>query len=376
MKFHLQKRLLLGVPVAGLGLLFAAGAFADSSITDFDSFNLGSVNGQDGWSATGPYDQAVVDDAGNQALRISDAVSSGSFDDWVFAKPVVDGAGEADATAGTFDVGDRQTHFEASFDISTMTPDVQPGLHLMVSPDRGDGSRMSYLLFEDSYNGIDVTFVDTPGTTSPAAFPATQIASDLDRSVPHSVKFVMDFVDGPSNDIVKIYIDDVLVHTGTSWENYYRFDTEAASEQSPRIVRTLIFQVRGYSMAANEGKGFLIDDVNVTSSVPAVTTTPPSAATIEVRKAYAGNISEECFDILVDTTSNCLGNGDSAEVGVAAGTHTIGEDAPGYNHVIFCVANRRMVGYGLYGSASTTINVNEGDHVVCTITNFRPFNNN
>ena len=45
----------------------------------------------------------------------------------------------------------------------------------------------------------------------------------------------MDFVDGPSNDVVRVYIDGVLVHTGTSWENYYRYDPEAISDQTQRV---------------------------------------------------------------------------------------------------------------------------------------------
>ena len=72
--------------------------------------------------------------------------------------------------------------------------------------------------------GIDVFFADTPGTTNPANFTDIQVATGLTRAVSHTVKLTMDTLDGPSNDIVKVYIDGTLVRTGTSWENYYRYD--------------------------------------------------------------------------------------------------------------------------------------------------------
>lgn len=241
----------------------------------FDAFSLGSVDGQDGWSATGPYDQEVVSNTygyttfGCQSLRISDALVSGSFGDWVFAKPLTDSAGEVDATAGSFSEGTRQSHFEAEFDIASATGALQTDLRVSVSPDRGDGSRMSYLAFDDTPGGIDVTFYDVQGTDNPANFVPTVVATGLDRTEPHNIKFMMEFIDGPSNDIVEIYIDGVLVHTGTSWENYYRYDSEASAEQSPRLVKTLILQARGsVNQPEHDGLGYVFDNFNMSASTP------------------------------------------------------------------------------------------------------------
>src|SRR5262249_43012025 len=70
--------------VAGL----AKSATADTNgPIDFESYTLGNINGQQGWTKTGPYDVAVADVTGNsfgfgtQALRLSDATTSGSFGD-------------------------------------------------------------------------------------------------------------------------------------------------------------------------------------------------------------------------------------------------------------------------------------------------------
>lgn len=269
------KKIFLGSVITLLVLTFiVAPALADSLSVDFEAptYSLGNINGQDGWSKTGPFDVAVVSNTfgyaafGSQSLRISNAITSGSFGDQTFAKPLVDSVGEVDATAGSFSEGTRQTHFEMQFDIASTMPEAQqPGLSLSVSPDRGDGSRMSYLSFVDGVSGIDVTFYDVQGTDNPANFVPTLVATGLDRSTPHTIKLEMDVVDGPSNDVVNVYVDGTLVHTGTTWENYYRYDSEASAEQSPRIVKTAIFRTAGTAVPENNGKGFLIDNVSLNS---------------------------------------------------------------------------------------------------------------
>ncbi len=255
-------------------------ASADSLSVNFENppYALGTINGQDGWVSLGSigsgcavYDHAVAKNIyryatfGGQSLRISDAATSGCFSDQTFAKPLVDSVGETSATPGTFSPGTKQRHFETQFDIASTKLEQQPGMHVSVSPDRGDGSRMSYLRFEDGINGIDVFFDDVQGTANPANFVETQVASGLNTATPHTVKLTMDVLDGASNDIVKVYIDGGLVHIGTSWENYYRFDSEASPEHTPRIVKTVIFHTRGTANSADLGNGFLFDNLSLSS---------------------------------------------------------------------------------------------------------------
>ena len=207
-----------------------ATVFADSSTLDMEGYTLGNIDGQDGWTKTGTYDHEVsssfgVPGFGAQSLRVSNAITSGAFDQ-TFAKPLVDAAGEADSTDGAFSRGTLQNHFEAEFDIRAMQLSEQEGLQVDVSPDRGDGSRMSFLRFNDLSDGIHVIFFDVtnPGPVpTVSSFNPTDIAT-LSRAITYKIKFEMDFVDGPANDVVKISIDDVLVHEGTSWEDHYRYD--------------------------------------------------------------------------------------------------------------------------------------------------------
>lgn len=236
--------------------------------TNFENFSNGSVNGQNGWESTGPFDQAVVtnnygiESFGCKSLRISNSVTSGSFGDQTFSYSTANEAGEVDSTNGGKSGGIRQNHYEASFDIASTQNTVQTGLSVSVSPDRGDGSRMSYLRFVDGLNGIEIYFDDVQAT----GFEETYLGILSNRSVAHNIKFVIDYVDGPSNDIVKIYIDGVLKHEGTSWEDYYRFDPESVAEQTPRTSDSLIFRVGGTAAPATAGKGFLFDNVVITTS--------------------------------------------------------------------------------------------------------------
>lgn len=265
----------LGAALFGV-LCFAGAAGADTvgTITfEPPSYSAGSIDGQNGWQMTGPYDVAVASvssfpdasgyDFGTQALRISDATTSGSFGDQTFSPGVASPASES-----------GPHFFDASFSIGTASAQEQPGLHLSVSPDNGDGSRMSYLRFEDQSDGVHVYFDDATDSGPPgigADFSDTQVAV-LSRTTAHTVRFLMDLVPGPANDMVMIYIDGNLVHTGTSWEDYYRFDPEQAGNgNAVPSVDKLLFREAGTADSANQGNGFLLDNVSLASHVCAPT---------------------------------------------------------------------------------------------------------
>ncbi|OGG51404.1 hypothetical protein A2704_03485 [Candidatus Kaiserbacteria bacterium RIFCSPHIGHO2_01_FULL_54_36b] len=319
------KTSLISVLLVAAGLVIFSYAFADSAAVDFESppYTLGDINGQDGWIKTGAYDHEVsssfgVLGFGAQSLRVSNAMTSGAFDQ-TFAKPLADAAGEADSTDGAFSRGTLQNHFEAEFDIRAMQLSQQVGLQVDVSPDRGDGSRMSFLRFNDLADGIHVIFFDVtnPGPVGTvSSFDSTDIAT-LSRAITYRVKFEMDFIDGPGNDVVKIYIDGVLVHTGTSWEDYYRYDPEAAAEQSPRIVKTLLFHTRNTAAPDTLGLGYLFDNVSLNTS----TISPPPDVTVTIVKymsgvhATAGNANSASFPM--------ASSWDATNIGAGSGTFSL-----------------------------------------------------
>ncbi len=271
-----------GAAMAALALFATpavAGADTVRTLFEAPSFVPGSINGQGGWLKTGGFDAAVVTNSasaaavfGAQSLRISNATTSGSFADQTFSAPLVDSAGEATSVNGGHSGGARQPHFDASFQVMSADPGaVQPGLAITVSPDSGNGGRMSFLRLRDMPNGLAIDFDDVPSPQTDADhhvdFREVEIAQGLDRAVPHSVRISSDFVEGANNDVVKVYVDGQLKITGSSWENYYRNDSENGPANQVPVVDRLLFRVSSVAQPANQGKGFLIDDVGTRSGV-------------------------------------------------------------------------------------------------------------
>ncbi len=190
---------------------------------------------------------------------MSDALTSGSFGDQTFSPGLVSPAGESPA----------KPQFDASFKIGTTKATLQSGLHMSVSPDDGNGARVSYLRFEDQADGVHVFFDDVsdPGPVGTvASFDETDLAT-LSRTRAHSIRFSIEFKNGPGNDVVKIYIDGNKEITGTTWEDYYRFDPEQTptGNQVPKIDK-LLFRESGDPSLLNAGNGFLVDSVAFASS--------------------------------------------------------------------------------------------------------------
>ncbi len=257
---------------------FALSAFAAAPFASAESmgpinfeptaYATGNINNQNGWMKTGPYDVGVAavssfSDAlgygfGAQALRISNAVADGAFGGQAFSPALQTSAGELLPV----------THYDASFKIGTTQATQQPGLAISVSPDDGTGDRMSYLRFEDQADGVHVFFVDVtdPGPLPTGAdFNETEIAT-LSRSAAHTIEFSIDFVPGPGNDVVKILIDGSLAHTGTTWEDYYRFDSEQSGNNNRvPLTNRLAFLSRGSNNPSVANNGYLIDGVSLAS---------------------------------------------------------------------------------------------------------------
>lgn len=294
-------------------------ASADSVSFNFESgYATTSVDGQNGWNSTGGFDQSVVDNTygfasfGNETFRISNATTTDNFDDQTFTAPLVDSVGEATSTSGAFSAGTKQNHFMMQFDIASAASTThQANLFITVSPERGDGSRMSYLRFEDRADGIHVLFddvTDAGPVGTGANFNETEIAGGtatttaLDRGSVHTIKMVIDINEGEGNDVVQVYIDNVLVITGTSWEDYYRFDPDASLEQTPRIIRTMLIRASGTPVPGNAGGGFLFDNITLESSTnqpttPVVPTPTPVVAVSGGGGGGGGGIISQTGDI-------------------------------------------------------------------------------
>jgi len=280
-------------------LMGVTAARAATYSTGFENFTPGDVDGQDGWTSgfigqggatTALFDVKIVLNTygyasfGTQSLRISNATTSSAFGDQTFSASLADEAGETDAATSTYSGGVRQPYFEAQWDFASAVPGAyQPGLSVVASADPGNGSRMTWLQMEDTPTGLQLNFNDYE--IAVANFVQTTIASNIDRTVPHTVKMTIQFVDGPSNDIVKIYLDGALIHTGTTWEDYSR---SVGSEPSP--VDSIMFRVAGTAAPATAGKGFLIDNFSEYSG-PVPATPPPTVDSFAYRYTDATGVS-------------------------------------------------------------------------------------
>ncbi len=279
-------------------------------VVDFELFAPGGIDRQFDWQSLGgagapppvstarcavydheitvnpdkPRDQAF----GERSLRISNAVTSGCYGDQTFSARVRDPAGQAGATArsanGLVDYslpgGVLRNHFEAEWTFASATPNVQqPGLEMVVSPARGDSHRMSWVQMADLPDGIAVTFGERSDPADPGAIRQAVIAAGLDRRHAHTIRLVLDFLDGPGDDVVRVYVDAKRRHVGASWETYYRLEPGGAAQfgGNPPAVNRLMFRtgsdahrgLPGTPAPATLGFGFVIDDVRIaTFSVP------------------------------------------------------------------------------------------------------------
>jgi hypothetical protein len=288
-------------------------ASADSRGINFEvsqGYHPGSIQDQpgvtpppNGWGGSFPpgvinpaIDQQVVANwpgrppsFGFQSWRISNGYASGSFADMPFSPSLTNEAGETDAQNLIYSGGIRQNHFDVQYSFTSADPDnpVEGDSYVSSSPDRGDGARMSYVRLEDHPAGIEVWFSDyrdnapygqygTPvsaqkGCSLEDDFTDIKVAT-VSRGRAHSVRLAIDFVDGPRNDVVKVYVDGSLRYVGTTWEDYFRWCPESgggtgnpANDRS-RTVDSMLYRVGGVPHPQNIGRGFLIDNLFYSSS--------------------------------------------------------------------------------------------------------------
>jgi hypothetical protein len=289
------RRPALTVCALAATLAVPSSAAADTVTSTFEAplFKAGSsVDLVQGWSSFGAAglggslfdhrvaettDSAIPSSFGGQSLRISNAVTSGSFGDQTFSPSVPNDAGETGAESDGWTGGTRQSEFDARWTFIPAKPaeGAPPAdMSVVVSPDRGDGARMSWVQMLDTADGagIDVNFYDANSDGSFDPVP-TPVVANLDRDKPHTIRLWMKFADGPKNDIVKVFVDGKLEHTGGSWEQYFR----VVEGKPTRPVDSLLFRTSGTAAPGNAGLGFMLD--NVSASTPALGATGPQGHT-------------------------------------------------------------------------------------------------
>jgi hypothetical protein len=264
---------LVGAQVAGT----AVAAPVTTHSTTFDGFSLGTVNGQGGWGVSNPaFDQEVVDLSGNRVLRLSNRFTSGSFSDQPFApRPGGTGMTPADPVnsnpgffAGETSTGASYNRFIGSFEIrSVATGDTDRGARITVSPDNGQGARQGFVAFENTATGVAVTTFDVDAGGN---FVGPETLTTINFGEWAKIRYEIDFIDGPFNDVARIYIDGSLVKTLNSWESFYPV-AQPTLHPNGVPVQTWLFRMSG--TAVPNAQGFYIDNVtvmldNIATAVP------------------------------------------------------------------------------------------------------------
>lgn len=276
--------------------LFVAAATASAS---FDTFNLGTIDQQQGWTTrdgfqtsvtVGNWDQAVVQVGAKRVWRISNAVTSGTYASQTFSSTSAEVAGETGSalwndrgtngsapTAPQFGAFATNNQFYSRVDFRSATGAAQNGLAITLSASAKQSSvRMSWLQIADTGSGFDLRVYNT-GLNGTFPSSSTTIASGLSYTDLHSIETTIDFVDGVtntgsgimSNDVLKVYLNGSLVHTGSTWESYYYLN-ELTTPGQPRLqaVDSMLFRVAGTAAPGTLGNGFYFENV-VVGNVPA-----------------------------------------------------------------------------------------------------------
>jgi hypothetical protein len=276
-------------------LAAAPAASADERTFDFESGYTADqpVAGQQGWVQAPSFDidDEVVDTAGfpnapasfgTRSLRVSSARTSGVVAQLV-SPDLDESAGESTSSSPGNAGGVRRRTFVTEFTVALADPSTPPRLdaddfpvnYMFVSPDDGEGGRQGRILVEDAPGGLDVWYADTPDPTldgSSVNFENTLIADALPRTGAYRIRLEIDFVEGPDNDVARVFIDDVLVHTGESWENYYRNDPEQESSGNrvPNVdsidFTTHFVDDPNYAPEHADDGGFLFDGIRIATA--------------------------------------------------------------------------------------------------------------
>jgi hypothetical protein len=247
----------VAVPLAFAGSANAAVAgpyttgFADVTIDK----NAGASDSN--WRMTGGYDATITGDA-DRALRISNAVTSGSFDDQLFSPTL-----NVPAT----ETGPART-FTASFVLKPV--EYQEGLRVTVSPDNGQGGRGGFLAIEHKNGHLDLVSQGSYVEGDELKWTVTPVATGLDPLKPHTVKLKLvkkpDTKKSTNNDVFSVQVDGKPVKN-TTFEAYY--DATPAVEPEYQ-TDTLLFRLSATdelpAQPLLKGKGLLIDDVTIATS--------------------------------------------------------------------------------------------------------------
>lgn len=302
-----MKKILIIVFVSLLFLSLKNVTYADTYATDFETFNLGTVNNQDGWTdlfwfggIANVSSQNVYQIFGAKSFRVWDGAMR------TFSKPLLDEAGETNADNAGFPLGSRKAYFSAEWDFASADPSIsQPGISVSARMDRGEdggkgnGIGMSMVTMKETSNGFNVDIEGGNALT-------TSVASGLDTSLVHHIKLTIDFQDGPNNDLVTVCVDDNpdFCKIVSTYESLYSLLGMQVS-----TVRGILFFSNAYNNFYSNG-GMLIDNLKYSSGYSTISPSTKEDCKNDGWKAFNDPVFKNQGDCVsyMQSSSNAIGN--------------------------------------------------------------------
>ncbi|HUV99230.1 MAG TPA: hypothetical protein VMV88_03665 [Gallionella sp.] len=199
-------------------------SFCEKSFTQTDHFTaVSSINGQNGWEDTGGFDEKVANVgaaaySGQNVWQISNKITSGSFGNQPLSPQLSESAGES--TVRSAGGGDAM---EAVFWIHSVAPTAD-GSSITINMSPAGGDRMTYLRFDnnlDANGGLQAIVIDYPDVVNTGTWRTFVLSTGMSRTAWIKVRLVLETPDGGSNDIFSVFLNDQLVGTYSSWEDYF-----------------------------------------------------------------------------------------------------------------------------------------------------------
>lgn len=232
------------------------------------------------------FDQTIQDTQNSgRVWRMSNAHTTSGFSNHPFSPTTAQVAGEpgsslwndfgSDHTKPKNPPGYRANATIATFytrvNFTSATGSPQPGLSLGLSLCAKQSNWcMTLIQLNDNGAGIDIVYWDNTVNqfNSGSIFSSTRIASGLSYTAVHSLEMVTYFKDGFNNDVVNIFLDGTLIHTGSTWEVYYYFLGDVDIQPRLQAVDSLLVRSSGTAQPEYEDGGFFFTEIDVSTYIP------------------------------------------------------------------------------------------------------------
>jgi hypothetical protein len=245
------------------GALCALAATNTIGFESSEGYHTGSIHGQNGWTVSAPgfYDEGITTTAshsGTQSFRWSNLAFNNEVQS-IEGPALSTSAGEtgSKANGGTTDVTPNNNHYVQDFWFRSVKTSTDTGLSVNISADDHSGMRMTFFRIAEAGGTLNTYFL--PFIANTQDFPTMNVALNLNWGTWYHVRVEIFFVDGPSNDIVKVYLStnqfliaSDLKLTTTDWEDVY----------SPTLVavNTVLSRI-GTDPQGHPVQGIYLDDL-------------------------------------------------------------------------------------------------------------------